>query len=164
MRVLFLTCRLPAARLLASLDAHRCAETHTKHKLHFRRVVSFLVKRAEPSFAKTGSGRSCTIYIGKLIKGVSIFIYYSAGDITVDEVSGHPSIDLSSLEGDIELLLPSDAFRSETNETKHPLFLFLCFGVLFTLSCVLCEDRTNARSTLPRWGQALYTLLKQRRL
>jgi hypothetical protein len=47
-------------------------------------------------------------------------IYYSAGDITVDEVSGHPSIDLSSLEGDIELLLPSDAFRSEKrNETKR---------------------------------------------
>jgi hypothetical protein len=107
----------------------------------------------EPSFAKTGSGRSCTIYIGKLIKGVSIFIYYFAGDITVDEVSGHPSIDLSSLEGDIELLLPSDAFRSEKrNETKrkYSLFLFLSFGVLFTLSCVLWQDKTNSRSTLPR--------------
>jgi len=136
-------------------------QTHKTQAL-FSPCVFFAFE--EPSFAKTGSGRSCTIYIGKLIKGVSIFIYYSAGDITVDEVSGHPSIDLSSLEGDIELLLPSDAFRSETNETKHPLFLFLCFGVLFTLSCVLCEDRTNARSTLPRWGQALYTLLKQRRL
>ena len=82
------------------------------------------------------------------------FPHYSAGDITVDEVSGHPSIDLSSLEGDIELLLPSDAFRSEKrNETKRntpSLSLSVCFGFLFTLSCVLWQDRTNARSTLPR--------------
>ena len=87
------------------------------------------------------------------------FLHYSAGDITVDEVSGHPSIDLSSLEGDIELLLPSDAFRSEKrNETKRNETppLFLCF-VFLSLSVAFFVKTEQTHDQPCQDGRRLYT-------
>ena len=48
----------------------------------------------------------------------SLHVSTHMGDITVEKVVGHPSIDISSIGGSIELLMESAAFSGES--------LFLC--------------------------------------
>eukprot|EP01043_Picozoa_sp_COSAG02_P029731 COSAG02_NODE_1863_length_10608_cov_128.518508_7_plen_428_part_00 len=48
----------------------------------------------------------------------SLHVSTNKGHITVDKVAGHPSIDLSSLEGSIELLLESAAFSGKTSDNS----------------------------------------------
>ena len=54
----------------------------------------------------------------------SLHVSTHMGDITVEKVVGHPSIDISSIGGSIELLMESAAFSGESLSLPLILPLF----------------------------------------